>query len=117
MAGKDEEGRARADAGIEIVDVGRARFGKCDPLRRKARLFQRGLEDAERAAVLRRHRGASDERAAKVEGGRCMAFGIIPMCRRRLFIAWAGCGANLPRERPCIRSTRKSCRQICFKGR
>ena len=109
MAGKDEKGRTRADARIEIVDVRRARFRKNDPLRRKAGLFQRRLEDAERAAVVRRHRAASDKRAAKVESGLLHAFGDFRADPP--FIAWRHAVkvpyTELGRE--------GSCQPICFK--
>src|SRR5580704_6461519 len=61
MAGKDKERRACAKTGVEIVDVRRARFRKRKPLRHKARLFQCRVEDAESAAIFRRHRSAADK--------------------------------------------------------
>ena len=71
MAGKDEERRACAEAGVEVVDVRRSGFGKNNPMSREARLFQRRVQDAERAAIFRRHRAASDKGAAKFESGGC----------------------------------------------
>ena len=88
MAGKDEERRACAEAGVEIIDVRRAGLRKRKPLRRETRLFQCRFEDAERAAIFRRDRAASDKRAAKVESGGCHGhLGRFRAARSAPFIA------------------------------
>ena len=106
MPRKDEVRRPCTDAGIEIGDVRRARFRERQPLRRKARLVQREREDVERAAVVRRHRAAAHQRAAKVESEVLHRDFGFPGGFEQRFIAWAGRKPKFPR---------KFCRQICFK--
>jgi hypothetical protein len=61
VARKTEMRRARAQARVEIVDVGRTGLAEGQPMAREPRRRERALERAERAVVGRRHRLAADE--------------------------------------------------------
>src|SRR6185503_750236 len=61
MAGKAQMRRALAEAGEEIVDIGRARLGEDETLAREARGAEKGRETIERARLIGGHRGAADK--------------------------------------------------------
>ena len=61
-------GAPRADAGIEIVDVGGARLAEGDAMHLEAGAFQDVLEHAERAGIRRGHRRAAQQIAGDGEG-------------------------------------------------
>ncbi len=71
MAGKDEMRRRCPDPGVEILNVGRAGFGKNDPLRCKTRRFQTRLQHVLRAGVIGRHGRTPHQGAAKLDGRGC----------------------------------------------
>ncbi len=64
VAGEGDVRRFGADAGVEIVDVGGARFAEGDAMHLEAGVFQQALEDAERAGI-----GGGDGRAADEVAG------------------------------------------------
>jgi len=68
VAGEDEMRADTADAGIEVLDRGRARFGEGDAMDVEADGFQNTFDHAECAAVRRRHRRAT-EQVARERGG------------------------------------------------
>ena len=65
MAGEAEVGRAVAEPGVEVVDIVLGGLGERQPVTGEAEPGQRLLENAERAAVGRRHAGAGDQRAGE----------------------------------------------------
>ena len=69
MAGEGDVRCAAADAGIEIVDVGGARFAEGDAMHLEAGALQDIFEHAERAGVGRGYRGAAQQIAGDGEGG------------------------------------------------
>src|SRR5581483_205473 len=61
VAGECDMRGAVADAGIEIVDVGRSGLAEGDAVHREAGGLQKVFEDAERTGISRRYRRAADE--------------------------------------------------------
>ncbi len=68
MAGEHQVRRRRADAGIEIFHVVRARLVERHAMHGEASGLQGGFEERERAAFRRRHRAAAQQIAGKGEG-------------------------------------------------
>ncbi len=67
VAGKGDMRRATADARIEIIDVRSAGFREHHALHGEAGSAERGLQNAERAGIRRRHRRATHEIACQRE--------------------------------------------------
>ncbi len=59
---------AGAETGIEIVDVGRAGFGKDQPMASEAGGLEDVLQKRQRAAFVGRHAFAADERLRQCDG-------------------------------------------------
>jgi hypothetical protein len=68
VAREAEMRAARADAGVEVVDVGRAGFRERHALAAEAERAERALEHAQHALVLRGHRGAADQGLREADG-------------------------------------------------
>ena len=68
MAGKGDVRRFRADAGVEVVDIGGAGLAEGDAMHLEAGVFQQTFEDAERAGIGRGDRWAADEVAGNGNG-------------------------------------------------
>ena len=67
MAGERDVRAGRADAGIQIVDVGGARFAESDAVHLKPGGLEQRLQHAECAGVRGRHRRAADQVASDGE--------------------------------------------------
>jgi hypothetical protein len=66
---REHEMRAPAsDAGVEILDIGRAGLAESDAIHREAGARQHARQIGQRAALGRRHRGAADEVARDRDG-------------------------------------------------
>ncbi len=68
MAGKGDVRRRAADAGIEVVDIGGAGFGKDDAVHLEAGGFQQCFENAKRAGIGGRDGRAADQVAGNGNG-------------------------------------------------
>ena len=68
MAGEDEGGSGGPDAGVEVLDVGRAVLAEHGPVDLKSRRLERRLDDAERTGRVRRHGSAADQRLGQGDG-------------------------------------------------
>ena len=74
MAGEDQIGLIPSEARIEIEHVRRVGRREGDKLRHKARASQKVAEIRQRAFIVRRDRGKTDERAGDVESGKQWAW-------------------------------------------
>src|SRR5262245_15824400 len=68
MAGKGDVGRLRANARIEIVDIGGAGLAEDDAVRFESRAFQDGFENAQRPGIGRGYGWAADEGLGNRDG-------------------------------------------------
>ena len=81
VAGEHQMRRARADAGVEVLDIGGARLGEGHPVHGEARALQQRFEKAQRAAFRRRHRRAAQQIAGDGDGiGGRSCSGFIRPC-------------------------------------
>jgi len=77
MAGEGEIGRARAEPRIKVENGRRSRRLERDEFSGETSLGQKIAQVEQRAAVDRRHRRKSDERARDLErGGDCGQYGV-----------------------------------------
>ncbi len=67
MPGEAEVGRRRADACIEVIDVGCAGFAEDQAVREEAGLLQDVIEQRQRAGLVGRHALAADECLRELE--------------------------------------------------
>ena len=68
VPGETEVGRLIADAGIEVLDLGRMVGGKGQPVTGETELVERRLQDVHGAFVGRRHGRTADQGLGKVDG-------------------------------------------------
>ena len=81
VAGEHQMRRARADAGVEVLDVGGAGLGERHPVHGEARALQQRFEKRQRAAFRRRHRRAANQIAGDGDGiGGWSCSGFIRPC-------------------------------------